>query len=68
MRQFRRLLVVCLFAAPAFAETIPTQVPIAGEQSRSTAADVAPPGPDDELTRDPHVREMMKVLWKSDTI
>ena len=65
MRQFRRLLVVCLFAAPAFAETIPTQVPIAGEQTRATATDVAPPDPEDELTSDPHIREMMAVLWKS---
>lgn len=65
MRQFRRLVVVCLVAGPMWAETIPTNVPIGEAGARSIAADVAPPSPEDELTRDPHVREMMALLWKA---
>lgn len=66
MRRFGRWLLLSFAAPSMFAETIPTTVPLAGERARAvSAADSVAPAPPDELSRDPHVREMMALLWKA---
>jgi hypothetical protein len=66
MRRIGRSVVVCLWAWAGFAETIPVAVPVAGERARSISHDEPfAPQHGEDLSSDPHVREMMRMLWRA---